>query len=224
MSTPAIVSTVAPKKVVQGTPQHWNDSSSSSGFNNPWPSWKNTEFTDMVHFMAELGKFPSVTKEAKSLIPIRKPTWGIVKDKEESQKDKIKSTWLGHACFLVEMPSRSDLNGRGVTILFDPVFSDRCSPSQWIGPKRYTQPPCEIEDIPEVDAVVISHNHYDHLDTHTIKTLSKRPRVPHFFAPLGNGPFFKSFNIPETNIHIMDWWDTKRVEVSIPSKDDGNNT
>lgn len=89
--------------------------------------------------MLQLYKFPTVSKEASRLIPIRKPNWGAVEAGEQSHKDKIKSTWLGHACFLVEMPSRSDFGDRGARILFDPVFSDRCSPSQWIGPKRFTR-------------------------------------------------------------------------------------
>lgn len=95
--------------------------------------------------------FPSPPKNITEIMPIRKPTWGIdptnvkgdSKDTstENGGKDQIKTTWLGHACFLVELPSRlgPSEEGRGVRILFDPVFSDRCSPSQWIGPKRYTR-------------------------------------------------------------------------------------
>jgi N-acyl-phosphatidylethanolamine-hydrolysing phospholipase D len=51
------------------------------------------------------------------------------------------------------------------------------------------------------------------LDTHTIKQLSRRPRIPHFFAPLGNGPYFKSLGVPDSHVHIMDWWESKRLEV-----------
>lgn len=69
---------------------------------------------------------------------------------------KLRATWLGHACFLVEFPS-------GLRALFDPVFTDRCSPVSWLGPKRFTKMPCEIADIPIIDIVVISHNHYDHV-------------------------------------------------------------
>ncbi|KAG5649858.1 hypothetical protein H0H81_001747 [Sphagnurus paluster] len=60
----------------------------------------------------------------------------------------------------------------------------------------------------------ITNIHSFSLDTHTIKVLSKRTRTPHFFAPLGNDDYFKSFGIPETHIHMMDWWDSKRIEVS----------
>ena len=84
-------------------------------------------------------KSPSISKEITSLIPFRKPTWGIRAKDEEDSSQKIKATWLGHACFLLELPSRVNPGGRGVRILFDPVFSNRCSPSQWVGPKRYTR-------------------------------------------------------------------------------------
>lgn len=139
-----------------------------------------------------LSKYPSMmnkdTREITQCLSVRKPTWGEAQSRsgdeplasENSTHDKIKATWLGHACFFVEFPSRpiGDLKSsqghtRGVRILFDPVFSNRCSPSQYMGPKRYTRtfssflhkclvfssiiaPPCTIEEIPEIDAVVIS--------------------------------------------------------------------
>ncbi|KAK0477771.1 Metallo-hydrolase/oxidoreductase [Armillaria novae-zelandiae] len=140
-------------------------------------------------------------------VPVRTPTWGT----EEEHQGEVKATWLGHACFLVEFPFVASL-GRGARILFDPVFSQRCAPTQFFGPKRYTEMPCKIEDIPEVDAVVISHNHYDHLDTHTIRTLFKRARSPHIFAPLGNESYFASLGIPKDHAHTLDWWDARRVE------------
>ncbi|KAG5641517.1 hypothetical protein DXG03_004833 [Asterophora parasitica] len=213
MPSSLLVTNIAPKKASpEGNvkPDHWDDAH-CSGFNNPWPSWRTTNVKDFLNLVSTMPSFPKVSKDTSKLIPIRKPTWGAVEGKAN---DKIISTWLGHACFLIELPSRSDSGARGARILFDPVFSDRCSPSQWIGPKRFTPPPCKIEDIPEVDAIVISHNHYDHLDTHTIGVLSKRPRMPHFFAPLGNGSFFKSMGIPHTHVHMMDWWDSKRIEVT----------
>ncbi|KAF8901317.1 N-acyl-phosphatidylethanolamine-hydrolyzing phospholipase D [Gymnopilus junonius] len=188
-----------PNHVAQGSkPDHWVDKAGTA-FKNPWKSWRTHTFRDRLNLVPTLMSFPSPPKNIAEIMPIRKPTWGIEpsnsKDTlaENGGKDSIKTTWLGHACFLVELPARLGQEGRGVRILFDPVFSDRCSPSQWIGPKRYTPPPCKIEDIPEIDAVVISHNHYDHLDTHTIRTLLERTsRTPHFFAPLGNGAYFKS--------------------------------
>lgn len=90
----------------------------------------------------------------------------------------LRATWLGHACFYVEFPG-------GLRVLFDPVFSDRCSPVQFMGPKRYTRPPCAIADIPGVDVVVISHNHYDHVDHASVLALKKHHPNAHYFVPLG---------------------------------------
>ncbi|KDR71859.1 hypothetical protein GALMADRAFT_253640 [Galerina marginata CBS 339.88] len=217
-----------PNPTAEGSkPAHWIDKSGTA-FQNPWKSFRPHSLGDRLSLLPSAMSFPSAPKNIAELIPIRQPTWGVVKPTDLKGEDsstqpegdansKIKTTWLGHACFLVELPSHLNPaeNGRGVRILFDPVFSDRCSPSQWVGPKRYTPPPCKIEEIPEIDAVVISHNHYDHLDTHTIQTLLKRTsRTPHFFAPLGNAAYFKSLNVPTSHTHIMDWWESKRLVLS----------
>lgn len=92
---------------------------------------------------------------------------------------EFRATWLGHACFYVEFPG-------GLRALFDPVFSQRCSPVQFMGPKRVTKMPCDIQDIPAIDIVVISHNHYDHMDYNTIMKLIKFHPNVWFFVPLGN--------------------------------------
>src|SRR3954470_15613312 len=90
----------------------------------------------------------------------------------------LRATWLGHACYLVEFPS-------GLRVLFDPVFEDRCSPVQWLGPKRYTPPACPLSDLPPVDAVVISHSHYDHLSHSSVQELAQRNPKAQFFVGLG---------------------------------------
>ena len=83
---------------------------------------------------------PKIPKDLKAHLPVTTPTWGVAADGSlvQETQEKVKATWLGHACFLVELPVRSPDVGRGARILFDPVFSDRCSPSQIIGPKRFT--------------------------------------------------------------------------------------
>ncbi|KAH8797330.1 N-acyl-phosphatidylethanolamine-hydrolyzing phospholipase D [Flagelloscypha sp. PMI_526] len=181
-------------------PSHWNDDAGTS-FSNPWDSSR-IRMSFVSREMLSLK-----TDHGKSAIGVVKPTWG---SDVVAGSSKIRASWLGHACLYVQMPGSQ--SSRGAKILFDPVFSDRCSPSQHVGPKRFTPAPCDIEDIPEIDAVVISHNHYDHLDTHTIKTLAKRAKLPHFFAPLGNKPYFTSLGIPTSHIHILDWWDSLRVQ------------
>ena len=79
----------------------------------------------------------------------------------------LRATWIGHATVLAEID--------GAKIITDPMFSQRCSPVQWAGPKRYRSPACSIQDLPEdLDAVVISHTHYDHLDLDSVEALNAR--------------------------------------------------
>ncbi|KAK0229658.1 Metallo-hydrolase/oxidoreductase [Armillaria nabsnona] len=208
LSTVAIRVVDEEKKEKAGRPAHWT-SDKPVWFQNPWSSWRANGRMDTLSMFAHASRNMPALPTVETLgIPVRTPTWGT----EEDHKGQIKATWLGHACFLVELPFVASL-GRGARILFDPVFSDRCSPTQFLGPKRFTEPPCKIEDIPEVDAVVISHNHYDHLDNHTLSTLFKRARAPHIFAPLGNEKHFESIGVPNGHAHTLDWWDARRVEI-----------
>ncbi len=109
----------------------------------------------------------------------------------------LRATWLGHACYFVEFPS-------GLRVLFDPVFEDRCTPVQWFGPKRYSPPACSLAELPPVDAVVISHSHYDHLSHTSVSELAKRNPEAHFFVGLGLEKWFHASGI--TKVTELDWW------------------
>ena len=130
-------------------------------------------------------------------VPVRKP------DFLPSRATPIlRATWLGHACYFVEFSS-------GLRVLFDPVFSERCSPFSWLGPKRYTDIPCQIEDIPIVDAVVISHNHYDHMDHPTLKRIQAKHPNAHYFVPLGNKKWFLASGFSQEQVMELDWWEER---------------
>jgi L-ascorbate metabolism protein UlaG (beta-lactamase superfamily) len=133
-------------------------------------------------------------------VPVVQPNFLPTRETSE-----LRATWLGHACFLVEFTN-------GLRVLFDPVFSHRCSPSQWVGPARFTKAPCKIEDIPIIDVVCISHNHYDHLDVATIKAIVKNHPNTHFIVPLGNRKWFLDTGIP--NVTEFDWWEEGDLELS----------
>ncbi|KAJ7244944.1 Metallo-hydrolase/oxidoreductase [Mycena rebaudengoi] len=197
-----------------GKPTHWMYAQPTQ-FQNPWPSFRPHTAKDMVEMVGAMPKtWSAPPASAVAQIPIQKPTWGLDSAKDagavSENADKIKATWLGHACFLVELPATA-AGLRGARILFDPVFSDRCSPSQWIGPKRFTPAPCDLKEIPDFDAIVISHNHYDHMDTTTLNTLLARSPPPHVFAPIGNEAYFHSLGVPAARAHCLDWWDARRV-------------
>ncbi|KAK2467546.1 hypothetical protein APHAL10511_000401 [Amanita phalloides] len=208
------VTPLQPRKILQGKPAHWVDGIPSK-FVNPWPSWRLwPAWERILPYMTFTVMNPTYPNRDKvALAHVQTPNWG--EDKISQMKDKIKSTWLGHACFLVELPARPS-DSRGVRILFDPVFSKRCSSLQAIGPKRFTPAPCTVDKIPDLDVIVISHDHYDHMDSDTLRSIFKRTRKPLVFAPLGNVNFMKSIGAPPETTHIMDWWHSKRVEIQIP--------
>ncbi len=113
-------------------------------------------------------------------------------------RQRLRVTWLGHSAMLVELDS--------ARILIDPVWGERVSPSRWIGTRRFAPPPLALDDLPEVDAVLISHDHYDHLDMPTVRALAHR--VPQWFVPLGVGAHLESWGIAPEAITELDWWES----------------
>ena len=105
---------------------------------------------------------------------------------------------LGHSSQFV--------NIEGVKVLIDPVFSMRCSPFQWAGSKRFHPVPHDTSTFSEIDAVVISHDHYDHLDTRTIKLLAHG--VQRFIVPLGVGSHLEKWGVDSTKITELNWWES----------------
>ncbi|MCL4158274.1 UNVERIFIED_CONTAM: hypothetical protein GTU68_002778, partial [Idotea baltica] len=106
----------------------------------------------------------------------------------------IKLIFVNHSTFLIQLDT--------LNILTDPIWSKRCSPSQLIGPARQRPPGITFESLPNIDVVLISHNHYDHLDKQTIKRLQKEHK-PQFIVPLGVSHFFKKLGIE--NVIEIDW-------------------
>jgi N-acyl-phosphatidylethanolamine-hydrolysing phospholipase D len=104
-------------------------------------------------------------------------------------------TWIGHATLLVQMDHTS--------FLTDPIWSDTASPVSFLGPRRFVPPGVSLEDLPPIDFVVVSHNHYDHLDLATLVALADRDPGTRFFVPLGNGALLRDNGIE--NVTELDW-------------------
>ena len=115
----------------------------------------------------------------------------------------LRVTWFGHSSMLVEID--------GVRLLTDPIWSERASPVEWIGPHRWYPPTIALAQLPPVDAVLISHDHYDHLDWPTIVAMRSWKNV--FIVPLGIGAHLQRWGIAPERIVELDWWQSTRVGV-----------
>jgi len=131
------------------------------------------------------------------------PAWvenlGVPRLNEPLEPNEVAITFVNHATFLIQI--------NGVSILTDPVWSERASPFRRIGPKRVRSPGVRFEDLPAIDVVLLSHNHYDHLDIATLKQLRQR-FAPTVFTANGDARLVAPLGFKE--VHELDWWDGVR--------------
>jgi len=152
----------------------------------------NTPMPSLTDFIC--GGERRVPKAAlPSLNPL--PTW------KQPAASGLRATWLAHSTVLLEMDA--------YRVLTDPVWGPRASPSRLIGPKRFQAMPVRLRAMPPLDLVVISHDHYDHLDYPTIRELARR-EVP-FVTSLGVGAHLEAWGVPGERIVELDWWESYRV-------------
>ncbi|SPO02669.1 related to Zn-dependent hydrolase (beta-lactamase superfamily) [Cephalotrichum gorgonifer] len=180
-----------------------------TGFKNPYPSWGTShgpwEVFGAIFWPMLSGelKFPDTSPPT---VPVVKPHFLA----SRTASDKLRATWLGHACYYVEFAS-------GLRALFDPVFEDRCAPVSFMGPKRYTPKPCDIADLPLVDAVFISHSHYDHLSHGSVLEVQKHHPRAHFFVGKGLESWFRKTGIE--NVTELDWWEDAELKLTLDKTD-----
>ncbi|KAK9348519.1 beta-lactamase superfamily domain-containing protein [Lipomyces starkeyi] len=170
-------------------------------FVNPWPSAGegNVKFTELI--WSRLSReWRNVTVSA-DMMPVVTPDFNA----PLSDRSNIRATWLGHATYYVEMPT-------GLKVLFDPLLGNKCAPKWAPGFNRISPAPCKISDIPAVDLVVISHNHYDHLDDYTIALIRKHFPEAYYFVPLGIKKWFTNKGIHD--VTELDWWDERDISVN----------
>lgn len=165
---------------------------SNGTFVNQIPTEMTTDFRSMLPVLKEFLK-GSPKRQPKHPIQVQPLQFSSQKT---SQNTKI--TWLGHSAFLIEMDDKR--------ILLDPMFGKAPSPVPWFGNKRYSKElPFSVEDLPQIDLVVFSHDHYDHLDYGTIKKL--KDRIKKFIVPLGVGSHLERWGVELERIQECNWWD-----------------
>lgn len=151
------------------------------------PSVRNRSFWEVICWMwkRKVKPWPLIPVEQRKL------------QRERSDPGECLVTFINHSTILLQL--------EGLNILTDPIWSERASPFSWLGPKRVVLPGIKFEDLPPIDIVLVSHNHYDHMDIPTLRRLSEEHH-PIFFVSKGNQTYLKSKGI-HSKIHEMDWWD-----------------
>lgn len=169
---------------------------SKNTFHNMQPTYMNmdakTGFSVLIEFIK--GRKERTPHES---LPVRKPNYSII----DSLAPQL--TWFGHSTFILQID--------GKTFLFDPMFGAKPSPVSFFGTKRFTNTiPDHIEDMPYFDAVIISHDHYDHLDYNTIRKIDSK--VASYYMPIGVGRHLERWGVDADKITELDWWDEMYID------------
>lgn len=165
---------------------------------NPWDTWEDNSLKKLlkwVLFDKSNSNVPHSPSELDKTLPVKDVNYQQLR--EPPPPGNVRVVWIGHASTLVQFD--------GVTVLTDPIFSQTCGPKGMIGRKRYRPCPVTVKDLPKIDAVFTSHNHFDHLDEMTVRALNDRfGESLKWFAPLGLKQWFLDTGC--SNVVEMDWW------------------
>ncbi len=166
-------------------------------FRNPWPAAQLHGFKDFLRW-----RIRERARIAPSPAPGSLPSKHAAIIAPRAARGYRSITWVGHSTALLQL---GPLN-----VLTDPVWSERASPVQWAGPKRLMPPGVEFDALPDIDLVLISHNHYDHLDARTVKRLAKRFPNAAWLCPLGVAALLRSWGVRD--VTQLDWWQQTETE------------
>ena len=171
----------------------------TGGFRNPWPTANLPGFREVLRWRREAARATLPPDPDPSEIPTVLPDPALPR----AAADELRATWLGHSSFLLQVG--------GLNLLADPQLSERASPVPWAGPKRFLPAALTADALPPIDGVLISHDHYDHLDSATVRALHARfGEGIQWLAPLGYRAWFASRGI--TRLVELDWWEESAVD------------
>jgi len=189
---------------------------------NPWPSATRREGSNANFSAGKLLDFFKTTltiPERNQKLKVDLDLKAINDYHEDDKNIALQLTWLGHAAFLLQINT--------FTILFDPFLSKRASPINVAGPYRCRDRGFKkFSELPPIDFIILSHNHYDHLDKWTIQEIyaEEQNKKAHVFCPLDLKKWFVGLGIPEDQVHECDWWDDNEVTRIPESIDISNET
>ena len=166
------------------------------GFRNPWPDATPAGGRAFFRWVLERRTQRRLKDPGPRPFRPREPAF----PSPRAAADVVTVTWVGHATFLLQIG--------GVNVLTDPMWSERASPVQFAGPRRFAPPGVAFDALPPIDIVLQSHNHYDHLDEDTVHRLAHRDPGAVWLAPLGVGPQLREWGVEQA--HELDWWGSAR--------------
>ena len=162
------------------------------GFRNPWPTAEGMTQGSLLKWWWQRLRDGIPPDPEPEEIPHDRPRPA----RPTAPLGELRATWIGHATFLLQVG--------GVNLLTDPVFSDRASPVPWAGPRRFLPPGLPLDELPPIDAVLLSHGHYDHLDAPSVRALHERfGDALRWFTPLGYREWFQGLGVE--NLVELDW-------------------
>ena len=168
------------------------------GFRNPWLEGRRRSAA-VLRWMWERSRKDLPPSPDAAELPRARPAIAHPR----AAVGELRATWVGHATFLLQL---GDLN-----VLTDPHWSERASPLEWAGPRRLAPPGVTWEELPPIDLVVVSHDHYDHLDRTTVRRLADRfGNDVRWLAPIGHGPLLAGWGA--RRVFETDWWEGIRFQ------------
>jgi N-acyl-phosphatidylethanolamine-hydrolysing phospholipase D len=165
-------------------------------FRNPWPGNINPGLGHMFRFLRERSR--AAPTPPRGSFPVAEPA--VVYPRADA--DTLSATWVGHSTVLLQL---GNLN-----VITDPVFSPRAFPVQWAGPRRVMDPGLSLDALPPLDLILLSHNHYDHLDRPAVKRLVREHPDAAWVGPLGLAAYVRPWGV--RNLIELDWWQETSIK------------
>jgi N-acyl-phosphatidylethanolamine-hydrolysing phospholipase D len=170
-------------------------------FRNPWPESEPHGLLDILRWTRQRRRQTLPPTPPRGSFPVSTPDIA----RPRAGNAEFTATWVGHSTVLLQFG--------GLNVITDPVFSQRAFPVQWMGPRRIMDPALAIDALPPLDVVLLSHNHYDHLDKPAVKRIAKAHARAVWVVPLGLGAYVRGFGARE--IVELDWWEETTVAAGL---------
>jgi len=173
-------------------PHAWHPAHPGEPFRNPWPRSEPHGLGDVLRFFRESRSRRLAPTPPRGSFPVATPAVAY----PAAGTDDSRATWIGHSTVLLQLG--------GVNLITDPVFSQRAFPVQWMGPRRVMDPGLALDRLPPLHLILLSHNHYDHLDRPAVKRIARAHPGAVWVVPLGLGRYVRGWGARE--IVELDWW------------------